>query len=844
MAQGLRPVCLLMPLLAAVSCAAPAPTEQSVRTAATLPQVEGALSLDGLSAPVQVVRDRWGIPHITAETEQDLFFAQGFVQAQDRLFQMDLWRRSVQGRLAEVLGANFIERDAMTRRIQYRGPADAEWASYGPDAKAIVGAFVRGVNAWIALAQRHLPEEFALAGWAPEPWRPEDLLTRTEAFVASRGAQVELLRARLAHHVGVAAAHRYLPGDRPARVRLSSSVDLSAINPLIGTMLRRVGTPPFFAGLAGPIVGRLNAARLPPALRASPERPTVDQGSAWSMASSHTGTGAAAVASVWLTPLDQPSTRYLVHLKAPGWNVVGVTSPWRPGVVAGHNERIAWSFVVSPADTQDIIVERLHPQDPGQRATPTGWRSLTSATDRVLVKGRAEAYELQQQLRPDGTVMAVDRQRQLAYAMAWSGREPGTAAELGAFALGRATTWPQFRTALGRWRLPVAEFVYADVDGHIGRHVAGLVPTRVSGAGTLPTPGWTTDRVWRGFIPADRLPFVLDPSDGRTIASPGSPARLRRLEDLLRQTPIGPETMRRIQLDLVAWNAQQLIPRLTRLTSPNTKVESARRRLLDWDRRVTTDSVDAPLFVAWERVLLVALAATRMPPTLAIELVPHASSALVDAVLSADGVWFDGDRSAARDRLLIDALTTAVADLEQPTAAEGALPWSRYRLAVFSHPLGVSAQARRRFEAGAYALAGYADTIAASSSVPNERVTAPTVRLMLDLADWDLSRAAIAPGQSEAPDSPHFADLAGPWAAGESVPLAFSEAAVAAAARSRLMLYPRRSTLGGAVVLGSWVFVLGLSLVLGLSFVLGLFPVVRPSTLRGPWGHGPRPVMV
>src|SRR5207344_2286969 len=144
-----------------------------------LPQVDGTLTVDGLGAPVTVLRDRWGIPHISATSQEDLFFAQGFVQAQDRLFQMDLWRRSVQGRLSEVLGANFIERDAMTRGVQFRGRAELDWTRYGADTRAIATAFARGVNAWIRSASDNLPEEFALAGWQPEPWAPEDVLNRT-----------------------------------------------------------------------------------------------------------------------------------------------------------------------------------------------------------------------------------------------------------------------------------------------------------------------------------------------------------------------------------------------------------------------------------------------------------------------------------------------------------------------------------------------------------------------------------------------------------------------------------------------------------------------------------------
>ena len=241
-------------VLAAICCSRPAPDERPIPPR-PLPQVSGTLALDGLSAPVQIVRDHWGIPHITAQTQDDLFVAQGFVQAQDRLFQMDLWRRAVQGRLSEVLGSNFIERDAMTRRMQPRGNPDVEWASYGHDARTIAAAFVRGVNAWVAVARNDLPEEFALAGWTPELWQADDLLNRTEAFMSSRGADDELFRARLANVLGAPAAAKLL--GVPTAQLAAPGVDLSVINYFVADMLRRVGTPPFFSGLAAPVVGPL-----------------------------------------------------------------------------------------------------------------------------------------------------------------------------------------------------------------------------------------------------------------------------------------------------------------------------------------------------------------------------------------------------------------------------------------------------------------------------------------------------------------------------------------------------------------------------------------------------------
>ncbi len=248
--MSLWPLLLCASLALSVSAACGRRTPPPAAPVPLPPQVSGTLTVDGLTAPVRVVRDRWGVPHIYAGNQDDLFFAQGFVQAQDRLFQMDLWRRSVQGRLSEVLGSNFLERDAMTRRMQYRGDMRAEWASYGPDTEAIATAFVRGVNAWVDLALAQLPEEFTYAGWRPERWTAQDLLNRTDAFVASSNAIDEVLRARLIAAVGPRQADALLPPPAGAPTVVPRGLELATISPVIVDAVRRVGPPPFFSGLA------------------------------------------------------------------------------------------------------------------------------------------------------------------------------------------------------------------------------------------------------------------------------------------------------------------------------------------------------------------------------------------------------------------------------------------------------------------------------------------------------------------------------------------------------------------------------------------------------------------
>lgn len=737
-----------------------------VAPAAGPPQISGTIALEGVTAPVRVVRDRWGVPHIAARNQDDLFFAQGFVQAQDRLFQMDLWRRSVQGRLSEVLGGNFIERDSMTRRVQFRGDLNGEWASYGSDTKAIAGSFTRGINAWVSRARERLPEEFVLAGWAPEFWRPEDLLNRTDAFLASGNALDEVLRARLTAAVGADRAGALFPAEGAIPTIVPRALDLAAINGVVSDALRRVGTPPFFMGFAASAGSN-----------------------AWAVARGDRGTPI--LAADPHVPFENPGKRYLVHLQAPGWHVAGATSPWLPGVVIGHNDRVAWGMTASSLDTQDIYVEKVNPANPHQVLEGGRWVDLVAVQEGIAVKGRSEPLPLEFEYTTHGPVIAIDRDRRLAYLLRWSGTEPGAAPELAALAIGRARSSSEFREALARWKMPPAEFVYADVDGLIGRQVAALTPTRGAGGGAMPVPGETRQYEWRGWVALDRLPGASDPPTGFVASANGNAARFGRISEVLADPAArGVEGFQRLQHDVRAWNAERLVPLLTRVASDRADLDEARQRLLRWDRRISGDSQEAALYVAWERELTRRLAALRLPSDLADEYIRRTTRTLVPALTEPSPAWFDGEVEKSRDGLVLEALAAAVDGLRGKGPNEH-LAWGRVHTVTFAHPLGISDRPARRFNVGPFAASGYSETVLSISSSGSGRSIGPSFRAIFDLGDWDRSLAMNAPGQSESPGSPHFGDLAAAWAAGEYFPLAFSDRAVQANAQNTLMLVPR-----------------------------------------------------
>jgi penicillin amidase len=457
-----RSLALLFTLVA-VACgrAAPPPPPPP------LPQITGSIVVGGLTASVRIVRDRVGVPHIYASNTKDLFFAQGFVQAQDRLFQMDLWRRAAQGRLSEILGANFIDRDAMTRRIQYHGDAAAEWASYGPDTRAIAEAFVAGINAWVSISRTSLPQEFVVVRWPPAYWRAEDLLNRTDAFLESSGALDDVRR-------------RHLPD-------------------VVADAIHLVGTAPFLAGSTTPDAQM----RTQTTTRADAARGRLD------------GSETPGILTV-------PATRYLVHLVAPGWNVIGATAPWLPGVAVGHNGRVAWAMEPVAVDTQHVIVE------PADAIT-------TKDPDLMRIKGRPEMLPFTRDSTAEGIVIASDRERQRVFVLKWRGFEPGAAAGLGALALDRADDWASFREAANRWQMPARRIVYVDVDGRV-EHI-DAVPDRSESRAGPSGPGSRADSaLFRHLIqrfdvgplrrPRDDAPlqFAIDPTSwdrSRAINAPG-----------------------------------------------------------------------------------------------------------------------------------------------------------------------------------------------------------------------------------------------------------------------------------------------------------------------------------
>ncbi len=763
----------------ALACAGAARAEGdlSARARADLARTSGTLALEGLARPVEVIRDRFGVPHIYAESEDDLFFAQGFVQAQDRLFQMELWRRGSQGRLAELLGPDFVERDRLTRLVA-RPPADlaAEWESYGPGVRRIAERFVAGINAYVASLGAARTLEFEWAGMTPERWAPEDLLSRAEAFAMTGNAVTEVTRGRIAHALGLAAAQRLMPLEPTVELVAPEGVDLAAIDAALAESLAKIGSPARFVD--------------------------GDGSNNWVMKGNRTTTGKPLLANDPHRTLDHPSLRYVVHLVAPGWNAIGAVTPWFPGVAIGHNERIGWGLTIFRIDAQDLIVLETDPADPRRYRAAQGFEPMRVAKESIVVRGGAPVT-VELRWSEHGPVVHQDARRNLAFALRWTGSEPGAAGYFAALALDRAASWDEFRTALRRWKLPGENFVYADVDGNIGYQAAGLTPRRAAGSGLLPQAASKVSR-WDGWLDLDELPYVVNPDNDMVATAnhnvlPSGYAhsigyewverwRLARISEVLSEERLfSLDDFTALQQDVKAIPALELVPLMLAVDlRDDADTRRARDLLAGWDMRLERDSPAAALFAVWQQRLEQRVF-ERVRGAAVLELDPKQFALSPRALLE-----LLGPPGAERDALLRLALADALARIsERLGSAPAKWRWGALHGATFHHPLATTDARRALLDRGPIARPGYAHTVNNTRGADYRQDGGASFRMVLDLADWDRSLATNAPGQSGQPGSPHFDDLIAGWDQGRYFPLAFSRAKVEAVAQARLVLEPK-----------------------------------------------------
>ena len=757
-------------LLLAAGCSQPSePGSFDELARRSLAQLGGELDVPGLREPVEVLRDEWGIPHIYAQNDDDLFMAQGYVMAQDRLWQMEMWRRWHEGRLSEIFGPEAFDYDLRTRQMMFRGPWDeSEWTSYHPDGERIFTAHAAGVNAYIEQNRDNLPVEFQLTEVVPDPWTAKTVLLRWAAVGLSsvRGHAIsEIQLAMNVDRYGAEEANRRAAPDPWDDLEIPEGLDVSIITQTVLDAMRAGDGDPFTQGRLPALEVLERYRHITPAVRtAQVSNPQIatEGSNNWVMSGARSPTGVPILANDPHRRIEMPALRYFVHLNAPGWNVMGGGEPPFAGVDAGHNERMAWGFTFAGTDMVDVFVEELNPEDRNLVRWQDGWEPLRVIQEEIEIKGEpARTVELK--FSRHGPVIFEDLENGVAYAVRSVVQDPGTAAYKGSFKMAQAESCADFFERAMYWMVPTHSLICGDAEGNIALQVTGLTPDRDGWNGRLPVPG-TGKYEWRGF--RSDLPREFNPARGyiatanNNVHPPGyegrpvfyhssrgvATSRITRLHQILGSGGrFSIEDHQAIQLDTYSLRAEADIPAFQGWTSEVPGVERARALIAEWDGVLTRESTAAAIYVEWTR-------------------------------LSDSGASDAATPNPQRRTLIEEGLEQTVAALTEDWGRD----WSQWRYGR-GNQSGLAHMFLPNFDLPAVERPGGFGTVNA---------TGANFRRIIDLSDLDRSVATNAPGQSAQPGSPFYGNLIDYLGNEEYFPFLFSREAVEERVAHRLILQP------------------------------------------------------
>ena len=759
-----------------------------------LPALDGEVRLAGLNAPVEIVRDRWGIPHISAREVLDAYFGQGFCHAQDRLWSMELNRRLAAGRLSEVFGKDALDVDRFQRRLGLHRAAEQEWATADSSLRDILRAYAAGVNACLdgLFASKKLPVEFVLARFEPEPWEPVDTLAfgRFLAFSQAPNWESELVRSRLIARLGYAAAAALEPD-----VWQPDTDALPALEDWGPAEMPEHGELPPIALAGGPGVSN-----------------------AWAVSGARSSTGKPLLANDPHMFPRMPAVFYEAHLAAGGeLNVAGASVPGAPGILIGHNRHIAWGLTAAMADTQDLYVERIDPGDSRRIEYAGHWESGTLVREVIPVKGRAQPW-IEEVLitRRHGPLLTptpslADEHRPLALRSMVLEAPSGAAALL---EINRAASWEEFRTAASKWGTPPLNVTYADVEGNVGFQMVGHVPIRERGEGLVPAPGWSGQYEWRGKLDFEDMPHALNPADGlwananhnMARKSPHfftreyiDPARYQRIRQVLeskeRHSAVD---FGALQADEVSLPARRVTFLLVETLVPTGRLElRALEELRAWDGRVGADSSAATIYEVFRNELVRARHADALgdllPAVLGVG--PHPLLGATNShylLQSARVVTFLEE--TPHDPCVGLAFRATVAWLSRRLGPDiGKWQWGRLHQLRLEHALSTRKPLGLVFDVPSFAWSGDLETVKAGGSMPGQYAGGGPIsayRFIADCGDWDNSLSCIPGGQSGHRGSPHYADQVDAWRRVAYHPLSFTRPAIARVQRHTLRLTP------------------------------------------------------
>ena len=779
------------------------------------------VTLDGLDKPVEILKDHWGISHIYAETEHDLFFAQGYSAARDRLFQFEIWRAQATGTVAEILGSRAVDRDHGTRLFKFRGPMHEEMNHYHPRGVDIITSFVHGVNAYIDEALQDpdsLPLPFKLLDIQPKHWTEEVVISRHQGLLGNISLELSTGRAVCAIGEDKVRELRYFHPHDPI-LTLDPLIDCDSllnndILHLYNSYRRPIRFQPDDIALAQyrntEEAYETIADILIEEERDLQKRSIDDIGSNnWVVSGDLTQDGWPMMINDPHRSQAVPSLRYWSHLVGPGWNVIGGGEPEIPGISIGHNEHGAWGLTVFNTDGEDLYVYETNPDNPSQYRYLGEWEEMRVISETIEVKD-ASPVSVELKYTRHGPVVFEDQDNSFAYAIRPAWMEVGGSPYLASLRMDQATSWEEFREASNFSNIPGENMIWADRQGNIGWQAVGIAPIRRNFSGMVPVPG-DGRYEWDGYLPIKAKPNEFNPDRGYIETSNSNytkpdypyldaigftwtdPYRWARGSEVLGSgRKFNMTDMVELQHDYLSIPARTLIPFFKDLESDDLEVEQARQMLLDWDFVLDKESVEAGIYVAFERQLLDNIELLKVPE-IAKSYVSVGMKTAIDMLLAPDGD-FGNDPIQGRDEFLLQTLSQGIQNLKQklgPEFKDWVYGQEDYKHALIRHPLSpaLNEELRDRLNVGPAPRGGNGFTLGNTGSGDNQ-TSGASFRIFVDTRDWDNTLGMNTPGQVGDPDSPLYDNLFELWANDKVFPAFYSREKIETVLFEKLDLIP------------------------------------------------------
>jgi penicillin amidase len=773
--------------------------------------------IQGLMDEVEVIRDEVGINHIYASNQHDLFMAQGYCAARDRLFQFEIWRRQATGTVAEILGPRELKRDIGTRLFKFRGDMKKEMQHYHPEGEAIINSYVAGINACIKDMLEDpdlLPVTFKALNILPQEWTPEVVISRHQGLLGNIQAELSIGRA-VAKLGPEKVKDYYWFHPRDPEITLDPSIDGTLLFDDILELYNRYRSPvkfqpediiPAYRIEEDSVNASAYIENLPDIL----EELWCGSNN-WVVNPSLTANGHSYMANDPHRRLGIPSLRYMVHLSAPGWNVIGGGEPEIPGVSIGHNDYGAWGLTVFRTDGEDLYIYDINPENLNQYLYQGSWEEMSVISESIPVKN-SENVNVELRYTRHGPVTYIDSLNYKAYAVRCAWMEPGGSPYLASLRMDQAENWDEFREACSFSNIPGENMIWADRDGNIGWQAVGIAPVRRNFSGLVPVPG-DGKYEWDGYLPIKQKPSIYNPEEGFIATANqnvtpdnythwnaiayrwADPYRGDRINEVLSSgKKISMEDMIKLQTDYLSIPARTLVPLLKDLAFIDSLAGKARKCLLEWDYVLDKDSVAAGIYIAWEKELHRKMF-EYMPDPEAQEIITNVQMTTLIRWIMNPETKFIQKATFKRDNYLAETFVSAIEGLSR-RFGDDMERWrygqEKYKHVLISHPLGevVNGELQNQLNTSLLPRGGSQYT-PGSTSGANNQSSGASFRMIVDVNDWGSSVGTNAPGQSGDPESRFYKNLFASWAGDEYFPVYFSKSKIESVSVEKIKLLPQ-----------------------------------------------------